>query len=73
MWRTLAYMPRTKYFTVDEVATLYRRNPVTVRRWIQAGELGAILLVDGAGARKEYGISEADLAKFDELRRVRVA
>jgi excisionase family DNA binding protein len=51
--------------TVGEVAQRLKVNPVTVRRWIQARELTAVLLGPHAG----YRVSVADLDDFLERRK----
>ena len=64
-------MPRIKYFKVEEVAEMFSVNPVTVRRWIHQGLIGAVDIVEGD--RSDYRISEADIAKYDEQRRIQAA
>ncbi len=51
--------------TVNEVAERLKVKPLTVRRWINAGQLKAYSLGDRAGWR----ISEQDLAIFLAERR----
>jgi excisionase family DNA binding protein len=53
--------PQREWLTVDEVATLFRVNIETVRRWIRAGELPALNL---GGPRSGYRIKRADLDTF---------
>lgn len=47
------------YLTVQEVAALVRVDPMTVRRWCSAGQLGAVRL-----GPKVYRIARADLDAF---------
>lgn len=49
---------RLKTYTVDDVAQLVDRNPVTVRRWIRRGYIKA------ARIGREYRISEAELERW---------
>lgn len=51
--------------TVNEVAEKLKVTPLTVRRWINAGQLQGYHLGDRAGWR----ISEEDLRSFLESRR----
>ena len=53
-------------FTVDEVATRLKVTPLTVRRWLNSGELDGTRLSAG---RAGWRISEADLAAFLAKRR----
>jgi excisionase family DNA binding protein len=54
-----------EYLTVTEVAERLKVTPLTVRRWLNKGELVGIQLGDRAGWR----ITEADLADFLAARR----
>jgi excisionase family DNA binding protein len=54
-----------EYLTVNEVADRLKVTPLTVRRWLQGGELAGVRLGDRAGWR----ISEDDLAEFLAARR----
>lgn len=58
-------MDRDEWMTVEEVATLFRVNPETVRRWIRAGDLAVL---DLGGPRAGYRIRRSDLAAFAEAR-----
>jgi excisionase family DNA binding protein len=53
-----AMRPRLTTYTVDQVAELVDRTPVTVRRWIRAGHIKA------ARIGREYRISEAELERW---------
>lgn len=54
-----------EYLTVNEVAERLKVTPLTVRRWLKAGDLVGIQLGDRAGWR----ITEADLEQFLSERR----
>jgi excisionase family DNA binding protein len=58
---TLPDEPRREWLTVEEVATLFRVNIETVRRWFRAGALPALNV---GGPRSGYRIRRADLATF---------
>lgn len=49
-----------KYYTVNEIAEKYSKNPETVRRWIRSGELKAIQHSKKSG----NFVSEYELEKF---------
>jgi excisionase family DNA binding protein len=55
-----------EYFTVDEVAKRLKVTPLTVRRWLNNGELDGTRLSAG---RAGWRISEADLEAFLAKRR----
>jgi excisionase family DNA binding protein len=55
-----------EYFTVDEVAKRLKVTPLTVRRWLNNGDLDGTRLSAG---RAGWRISEADLEAFLEKRR----
>lgn len=57
---------KDKYLTTQEVAELLKVNNLTVRRWINKGELTAVFL------GKAYRIKEVDLDKFLEKRKRKV-
>jgi excisionase family DNA binding protein len=50
--------PRLTTYTVQDLADLVDRTPVTVRRWIRAGYIKA------ARIGREYRISEAELERW---------
>jgi excisionase family DNA binding protein len=50
-----------RFLTVNEVAELFRVNPMTVRNWIARGELTGVRL----GARR-VRVRQSDLAAFIE-------
>jgi len=52
-------MDDSKHWTPEEIAGIFRVHVVTVRRWIAAGQLGAIRLPGGG-----YRIPQAE---FDRL------
>jgi len=54
----------TEYLTVSEVAERLKVQPLTVRRWLNSGDLTGIQLGDRAGWR----ITEEDLRDFLEAR-----
>ena len=54
-----------EYLTVNEVAERLKVTPLTVRRWLKAGELVGYQLGDRAGWR----IAESDLQLFMEARK----
>jgi excisionase family DNA binding protein len=58
---TMQDEPQREWLTVDEVATLFRINSETVRRWIRAGALPALNL---GGLRSGYRIKRSDLDTF---------
>ena len=49
-------MHNCKYWTPEEIADIFTVHVVTVRRWIAAGQLGAIRLPGGA-----YRIPQSEL------------
>ena len=55
-----------EYFTVDEVAKRLKVTPLTVRRWLNGGELDGTRLSAG---RAGWRISEVDLEAFLARRR----
>ena len=62
-----------EYFTVDEIAKRLKVTPLTVRRWLNSGDLEGTRLSAG---RAGWRISEADLEAFlakrrEETRRAR--
>lgn len=54
-----------EFLTVQEVADRLKVTPLTVRRWLNKGELVGIQLGDRAGWR----ITEDDLRRFVDARR----
>ena len=60
-------MAKGRLMTVEEVAEQLGVNLDTVRRWIRNKELEAIDL----GGRAGYRITESDLEKFINERRIR--
>jgi excisionase family DNA binding protein len=54
-------IPNLPRFTVRDIATLFRIQEETVRRWIRRGELEAVRL---PGKRAGYHVLHADLARF---------
>ena len=52
-------MDDSKHWTPEEIAGIFRVHVITVRRWIAAGQLGAIRLPGGG-----YRIPQAE---FDRL------
>ena len=64
-------MSDTQLLTVSEVAEQLRVTDVTVRRWIQRKELGAINL--GGQKRPEYRIRQTALDEFIAVREGKVA
>ena len=57
-----------EYWTLDEVAERLKVHRRTVNRWIEDRELPAIRV--GKGPRGSIRISETDLQKFLESRRL---
>jgi len=51
---------RDQFYSIEEVAKMYKVAYLTVYRWIRAGRLTAIK------AGKQYRISQIDLKKFTE-------
>ena len=52
-----------KLLTVQDIARILRVDDVTIRRWIEAGTLEAILL-PRPGKRKTYRIRQSSLDKL---------
>ncbi len=63
-------MSTDQWLTVGEVAERLRVNEVTVRRWIQRGELPALNV---GGRRPEYRIRQAAFEAFIEAREGKAA
>ncbi len=57
----------TEYLTVSEIAERLKVQPLTVRRWLNSGDLVGIQLGDRAGWR----ITEDDLRAFLDSRKRR--
>ena len=57
--------------TPRQVGERYQVDPAKVLGWIHAGELVAIDVSQRAGGRPRYRIDPADLAAFEQRRRVR--
>ena len=55
------------FYTVSEVAKLFRVNVTKVGRWIDSGELKAVNVGNGK-KQPRYRISESALQKFAESR-----
>jgi excisionase family DNA binding protein len=58
--------------TTREAGERLAVNPEKILGWIKSGELPAINVAQKAGGRPRYRIDSADLAVFEERRRVRV-
>lgn len=56
------------FYTTKQVAQILGVTALSVRRWIKAGLLQAIYLGD---IKREYRVSEADLQKFIDSRKVK--
>ena len=52
-------MDNSKHWTPEEIAEILRVHVVTVRRWIAAGQLGAIRLPGGG-----YRIPQSELERL---------
>ena len=52
-------MDNSKHWTPEEIAEIFRVHVVTVRRWIAAGQLGAIRLPGGG-----YRIPQSELDRL---------
>jgi helix-turn-helix protein len=59
--------------TTRQIAELYAVNMDKVVGWIRSGQLAAIDVSQRAGGRPRYRVDAADLAEFEESRRVRTA
>ena len=63
-------MAEDQWLTVSEVAERLRVNEVTVRRWIQRGELVALNV---GGRRPEYRVRQTALDAFIDAREGKAA
>jgi excisionase family DNA binding protein len=54
-----------KHFTVEEIAVLIARSPLTVLHWIKEGRIGAIAF-DGAGPHRRYRIPRDEFERLTE-------
>ncbi len=52
-----------KLYTVNEIATLVRTDPTTIRRWVKAGLLAAIILPH-PNKRQAYRFDQATVDKL---------
>jgi len=55
-------MKKEEYYSIEEVAKMFKVAYLTVYRWIQAGKLIALK------AGKQYRIGKSNLEKFVKLR-----
>lgn len=55
----------TTYLTPEQVARLLRVKPITVRRWIQRGELKADIIQEGK--RHRYRIQQSNVDALQDL------
>ena len=60
-----------RYYTTDDIATMYQVPATTVRRWIRQGRIEAVDIAEGS--RSDYRIGEAALARFEEQRSTKAA
>ncbi len=56
------YIYMDKYFSTNEIASLFKVREITVRRWINRGWLQAIKI------GKMYRVREQDLKKFGKTK-----
>jgi len=55
-------MTQNELWTIEEVATLLRVHPETVRRWVRSGRMQAVRLGDGPKA--PIRIDQAEVDRF---------